>query len=313
MTEMYDAPRTECPSCGGAIARQITGMRDPHYGVEGEWNWDACAHCGLWFVNPGPLETFLYAGDNYDDETYYAYGAFETSESLPKKLARIFLRYAPAATGDPSFAKPGRMIDIGCGSGATLYQWRAKGWQVHGLEPNATAARVGREQYGLDIVDSWEAAEKHADGSFDYIRLNHSFEHMLNPDEALAFIARKLAPDGTLFIGVPNVDSLPRRLFGKHWWNLGAPLHPFGWSARSIRPVLQRNGLEIETWRTNSNFSGLSGSWQIKSNVARGVYKDTGAILSNPVIKILANTAAKVSDIWRQGDCLEVIARKAAP
>ena len=310
MTDIYEPRRSACPSCGGSIRREISSTRDAHYGMAGDWNWDACEHCGLWFVNPAPTEAFLYS-DGYDDDTYYAYQPFDEEESLVRKALRTVLRYDSRATGDPFFAKQGVMLDIGCGSGEFLYRWRKLGWDVHGLEPSAAAARTGRDHYGLDIVDSWEAAEKHPDESFDYIRLNHSFEHILRPDEALSFVARKLKHDGRLFIGVPNVDSVPRRVFGAHWWNLGAPLHPYGWSARSLTHVLERNGFMVERWKTNSNFSGLLGSVQIRYNARKGIHQDTGSLLSNPVLKILFNTAAKVTDVFKQGDCLEVIAKKA--
>lgn len=309
MTDIYQTPRTTCPSCFGAISRQITATRDSHYGISGEWNWDACSACGLWFLNPAPTEAFLY-GEGYDDESYYAFRPFQTEVSAVRRLLWLFLRYDPKATGDPSFSRPGRMLDIGCGSGEFLYRWRQKGWEVYGIEPSKAAALMGRERYSIDIEDDWSAAEKYPDGFFDYIRMNHSFEHMLLPDEALAFVRRKLRQDGKLFIGVPNVASLPRRLFGRHWWNLGAPLHLYGWSMKALYPIMARNNLKVERWRTNSNFSGLLGSLQIKANARHGIHQDTGSLLSNPVLKIIANTAAKIIDLTRSGDCLEVIVTK---
>lgn len=311
MLDIFEPPRTTCPVCGSAdIAPLMRDVRDAHYDLPGDWNWDRCGSCSLWFLNPAPTEAFLY-GDGYDDDAYYAFKPFSETEPLSRRILRTVLRYDTRATGDPSFDAPGRLLDIGCGSGEFMYRWQAQGWQVHGLELNGAAVKIGREQFGLDIQPSWQAAEAaYADESFDYIRLNHCFEHILRPDEALDFMHRKLRADGRLFIGVPNTDSLPARLFGRDWWLHGAPVHPHNWSVQSLRVVLERNGFEVDRWHTNSNFSGLLGSWQIRRNVKNGLYKDTGRWLSNPVLKILANTAAKVTDLWRQGDCLEVIAKK---
>jgi len=310
MDAISDPRLDTCPSCGGPIETVMTKARDPHYGMPGEWNWDACQSCSLWFVNPAPREDFLY-GEGYDD-SYYSLQPFEEKRSVAKELAAVLLLYDPKRTRDPAFPAPGRMLDIGAGTGEFIYKMRKKGWQVHGLEPGGGAARIGRERYGLDIAASWEEAEAYDDLSFDYIRLNHTFEHILRPDEALAFIHRKLKPDGKLFIGVPNVDSFACRRFGADWWLLGTPIHPYGWSAKSLDTVLGRNGFKIEKWWTNSNYSGLLGSYQIRRNVAAGKYEDHGPIFTNPVLKILANFVAKATDLVRQGDGIEVIARKAA-
>ena len=44
----------------------------------------------------------------------------------------------------------GKLLDVGCGVGSALWRMRAMGWQVQGVEPNARAAAIGREQ-GLEI------------------------------------------------------------------------------------------------------------------------------------------------------------------
>lgn len=311
MLDIFEEPRTNCPICGGSIKRLMTDVRDVHYGLPGEWQWDECQLCSLWFLNPAPRESFLY-GEGYDDD-YYAFQTFAERETVGRKLARAVLRYDTRNTRDPKFGTPGKLLDIGCGAGEFMFRMRQKKWEVHGLEPNPGAAKIGRDHYGLDIQPSWEDADDaYKDGSFDYIRLNHCFEHILQPDAALEFIHRKLKDHGRLFIGVPNTDSIPARMFGRYWWLHGAPVHPHNWSAKSLTLVLERNGFNVERWHTNSNFSGFLGSMQIRSNVLRGDYNSTGRLLSNPALKILLNTVAKITDIFKQGDCLEVIAKKAS-
>jgi SAM-dependent methyltransferase len=148
------------------------------------------------------------------------------------------------------------------------------------------------------------------EGVFDYVRLNHSFEHLLDPQPTLDRVRGLLAPSGRLFIGVPNVDSLPARIFGRHWWNLGPPVHPFIYSPRTLTNLLRDHGFEILSVRTNSNFSGLLGSLQMRMNEHKGVFSDTGQLHRNPLAKILANWFAKIIDFFHAGDCLEVVARR---
>jgi SAM-dependent methyltransferase len=202
------------------------------------------------------------------------------------------------------------VLDIGCGSGEFLHKMKLAGWETHGVEVSAKAAEVGNRGYGLNIQAGSLANAKLDPESFDYIRLNHSFEHLLDPRGTLTLIHRYLAPKGLLFIGVPNVDGLAARAFGKYWWNLGPPVHPFNYSRNTLNWLLQQHGFEVIKFRTNSNFAGILGSLQMAVNFRHGVRKDTGRVLTNPVGKILSHWGAKVSDLLNVGDCLEIIARK---
>src|SRR5690606_4572283 len=45
---------------------------------------------------------------------------------------------------------PGRLVDVGCGSGEVLRAARRRGWEVAGAEPVEESARIARER-GLDV------------------------------------------------------------------------------------------------------------------------------------------------------------------
>jgi SAM-dependent methyltransferase len=207
----------------------------------------------------------------------------------------------------------GRVLDVGCGSGAFLYRMKLAGWETHGVEPSARAAQLGNERHQLNIQAGTLRDAQLQPDSFDYIRLNHSFEHILDPAETLPLIHRYLSPDGKLFIGVPNVDGWPARWFGKHWWNLGPPVHPYSYSRGTLTRLLEQHGFEVLRFRTNSNFAGILGSLQMARNDRAGVRRDTGALFTNPVAKLLSHWLAKLIDLFAAGDCLEITARKRPP
>lgn len=295
-----------CPLCRGEFTAHLSNTFDLHYGLPGEWDYQRCRHCAVVFLNPAPSAEFL--GKSYDD-SYYSYQDFEAPKRWQVWL-RTLIGYNPASTGDPKFARPGRMLDIGCGSGAFLYKMKLAGWETHGVEIGARAAEIGNSKYQLNIQAGTMLTARLPEAYFDYIRLNHSFEHILNPREVLDRIHRHLAPHGLLFIGVPNADGLPSKLFGKYWWNLGPPVHPFNYSRQTLTQLLQQHGFEVVRYRTNSNFAGILGSLQMALNARRGVRADTGKLFSNPVAKLLAHWLAKLFDLFRSGDCLEITARK---
>ena len=100
------------------------------------------------------------------------------------------------------------MLDIGCGNGWFIYMMRDKGWDVKGVEPSKAGAEAGRRIANLDIHHGDLLSGNYPSEYFDYIRSNHSFEHIPNPNEVLQEIHRILKPNGKAFIGVPNINSL---------------------------------------------------------------------------------------------------------
>lgn len=258
------------------------------------------------FVNPmlsdGELST-LYPDD------YYAYqdrGARNQGKEILKKLLGIQLK-----TCDPAFSVPGRMLDLGCGTGWYLSEMRALGWEVHGVEISARAAELGRTRYGLNIFPGTLRSANFPSDFFHYIRANHSFEHISCPGETLDEIRRILRRDGKVLIGVPNVDGLNARLFRQYWWYLGVPVHPFTYSALTLSHLLEQHKFVVQRVSYNSDYSGILGSAQIWLNRNNGKKSTEGLLIRNPVFKVLCHWAAKGIDLLHLGDAIEVIATKA--
>lgn len=294
-----------CPLCGGMAVDHLTGAQDLHYGIGGEWRYQRCTDCRVVFLNPAPTAAFL-AGA-YDD-SYYSYQDFHLPPAWHGVVKRL-IGFNPGTTGDPAFPSPGRVLDIGCGSGQFLHRMQQRGWQTAGVELSARAAEIGNTKHRLNIQVGTLADAKLPEAGFDYVRLNHSFEHLLDPRETLARIRRLLAPGGLLFIGVPNVDGLQARWFGRYWWNLGPPVHPFNYSRPTLERLLAEQGFEMVSFRTHSNFAGILGSLQMSLNHRAGRCGDTGTLFRNPVAKLLTHWFAKATDLFSKGDCLELVAR----
>jgi SAM-dependent methyltransferase len=258
------------------------------------------------------MPTIDYLSNAYPTD-YYSYTAQpsnRTKRPRYKKLKRLIRRligFTSGWTGDPYFRQPGRMLDIGCGTGTFLLQMRDKGWNVHGVELSLDAAERGRQQ-GLDIFGGTIEAAGYPDSTFDYVRSNHSFEHIHNPREVLREIRRIMKPKGLLFIGVPNVNGLMSRLYGTYWWYLGAPVHTFGYSPATLKELLVQEGFLVKKVNYNSTFGGVFGSLQIVLNRNNGKSSEEGWAYNNPAMRLLGHWIAKSIDFFRAGDCIEVIA-----
>jgi SAM-dependent methyltransferase len=210
------------------------------------------------------------------------------------------------ATREPAFDRPGRLLDFGCGAGDFLAKSRDLGWKCCGVElsDRAIAAASAR---GLEVRRS---TADYPDASFDYVRANHSLEHVLDPPAVLAELHRLLRPGGTLFIGVPTRDGLPARVFGRHWWYLGAPVHPVTFSTRGLVGLVRRIGFRVERVSTNSDFGGVAGSLQILLNRNSSRLSSEGVLFRTKVPLVLGHWAARLQDALGMGDKLELIARK---
>jgi SAM-dependent methyltransferase len=302
-----------CPLCGGREFSEFLRAPDPHYGNPGTFPVARCADCGLNFLNPQPTAAYLATAYPEDYYAYHVKVPTTPRERLVKKTKRVLrtlLYFHVNVTADPLFAKPGTMLDLGCGSGWFLAEMRDKGWRVHGVEPGLDAARLGREIYALDIFAGTIEEANYPTFTFDYVRSNHSFEHLNNPRQVLSEIRRVLKPNGKLLIGVPNVEGLAARFFGRYWWYLGAPVHPFGYSPRTLTRLLKEEGFEVERVRFNSTYAGIFGSLQIYVNRKNGRRSEQGWIFRNPVLMLGGHWLACIADLFRCGDCIEVTARR---
>ncbi len=294
---------TSCALCDGSVFELAIRAEDHHYGNDGSWDYSRCLGCGLLGLNPMPSDENL--GKFYPN-TYYSFQDFTKPESKSRALIRKLL-LIKLGTLDPVFEKPGRVLDIGCGSGRFLYQMRSKGWGVFGVEPSKAASEAGKRLGALDIFNGnlIEAGFPH--DYFDYIRLNHSFEHIANPNEVLDEIRRLLRPGGKLLIGVPNIESLNARFFRAYWWYLGAPVHTYNYSADTLTAMLKKHGFRVERVNFNSDFSGVLGSIQIWLNRRSNRSSTEGFVFNSSILRVLAQRFAKATDILKLGDAIEII------
>lgn len=294
-----------CLLCGADTLDPVYLAKDRHYGILGIYKIVRCTQCSLMFLNPMYSDeelSALYPSD------YYAYqDKFHPSrwKNVLKSLVGI-----RGGTRDPRFRIPGKMLDLGCGSGWFLRDMRDRGWKVFGVEINRAAAELGQRQAGLDIFPGTLSQANFPSNFFDYIRANHSFEHISCPSQTLEQIYRILRPRGKVLIGVPNVAGLNAKLFQQYWWYLGAPVHPVTYSVGTLSALLRKHRFEVEKVTYNSDYSGILGSSQIWLNRKNGRKSTEGALINNPALKIVCQWTAKCIDVVRLGDAIEVIATK---
>jgi 2-polyprenyl-3-methyl-5-hydroxy-6-metoxy-1,4-benzoquinol methylase len=267
---------TACLLCCRQGSSLYRGLRDRTFGSPGEWNYDYCPECQLLWLASRPRAEDI--GRFYD--SYYTHDQTSRDQLRHKlKLALIarLLRSKALSPGPawdvvarlmvsfPPFAEsarmgsmllgesqPGRLLDIGCGSGEFLSMMQRAGWDVAGIEPDAKAASVASRRLGrvIPTVELLEAGFEA--GTFDAITLHHVIEHTYHPVGLMQECGRLLRPQGRLVMVTPNITSLGHRRFQGSWRGLEPPRHLYLFSPNSMRKSIGRAGLRVRVLQTSA-------------------------------------------------------------
>jgi 2-polyprenyl-3-methyl-5-hydroxy-6-metoxy-1,4-benzoquinol methylase len=169
---------------------------------------------------------------------------------------------------------PGRMLEVGCASGAYLSAMAQDGWSVEGIEFSATAAERVRQAGFVVQVGTLESAQADP-ASFDLIVGWMVVEHLHDPVTALRKLAQWAKPGATLCISVPNAAALEFRIFKGAWYALQVPTHLYHYTPRSIRALLSQTGWRVERifhQRNVNNLVASLGNWLEDRGAAPTLY-----------------------------------------
>ena len=202
-----------------------------------------CQACGFIYVNPQPT----------DSELERIYAGYYEADAEPLAHALGFRESVFAAGIDALrlVAKPGRLLDGGCGTGGFIALAQRAGWQAVGVELSERAVLFARGQ-GLDVRQGTLADQRFPPGHFDVVTLWDVLEHVPHPQREIAEIHRILRPGGVLAIRVPNtrfqlIKAFYRERLRRHppGTSLQADLHLSHFTPRTLRLLLESRGLSV--------------------------------------------------------------------
>ncbi len=242
-----------CPVCGEPASRL-------RYAITRFRVYD-CAKCTLVYLWPqideGEVrELFerLYTEGEGSVPELATYYDFTYTDASDNPLVQIYERWLDAIERE---RPPGRLLDIGCGTGLFLAVARRRGWQPHGVDDSAAATAHARDHFGLEVWNGQFTDFAARQGlRFDAISMWDIIEHSRAPVELLAAARGVLAPGGVIGISTPNqrsiLDVLAGLLYRGTGGRLTRPLEKFYieqhflyFSPRTLRDALDRASLEM--------------------------------------------------------------------
>jgi 2-polyprenyl-3-methyl-5-hydroxy-6-metoxy-1,4-benzoquinol methylase len=171
--------------------------------------------------------------------------------------------YAPTGLLELVAPAPRRVLDLGCFCGGTG-RWlkrRFPGCEVVGIEMLDKAAAMAAEAYDRVIVGTLEdldfEREQLLPGTFDAIIAADVLEHLFNPWRALQRLRPLLAPQGALFVSLPNIRNLKlmSELAKGQFAYAGAGIldvtHVRFFTRQSAVQMLEQTGYAVEDVRIN--------------------------------------------------------------
>lgn len=211
----------------------------------GEFDVIFCSRCNLGFTDPHPTEeTCGYLYDTKDSSDFDI-----ISNSIIDRLKdylsiRLLKRLAP-------HRHVRKVLDYSTGNG----RFAASAVKAF---PNACVDAVDyqsspppllkdQSKSGVRYYNLIQLTEQHS--QYDLIILRHVLEHTYHPIKLLKDLSERLAPNGQIYIEVPNLDSGCAKVFGKYWKGYYVPRHLFHYTMPSLAEIINQAGMEAEVGR----------------------------------------------------------------
>ncbi len=138
-----------------------------------------------------------------------------------------------------------RLLDIGHGSGHLMLAARAYGFHVHGIDREERNCAPLRAVFGDHVQQRQLPVDALPWGSFDQVVMSHVLEHLAEPARSMPAVVQALQPGALLYIAVPDSEALQFKLFGRLWDAVHPIMHPQFFNERSLRHLVEANGLEF--------------------------------------------------------------------
>lgn len=281
---------TACKVCGNTSGNTAYTIKEMQLGLREDFTYQHCDKCGLMQLQDMPGDMGRY----YPNDQYYSFSnsgaAAPESDWLRRVKASYLLYNQNKLLGSilsigynkpeyynwmriPNVQLADAVLDVGCGSGELLASLYKIGFtNLTGIDPF-----IYRDMQRGSINIYKQSIYEHS-GRYDYIMLNHAFEHMGEPLKVLLRLNELLNHDKYLLIRTPVMGMYSWHNYHENWMDLDAPRHIIIHSIESMKILAAQAGFEMKQIVFDANYMSLIGSDQYSKNIA---LNDTNSYMVN--------------------------------
>ncbi len=257
--QLQDRP---CPLGCARDDETILVGRDLLHELPGEFSVVKCRCCGLMRTNPRPTPESI---SFYYPDDYGPYRGTQVQESrtalsgIKKQVRSTVRKFFNFNTTHLPVMVPGRLLEVGCASGAFLHEMAEEGWQVDGIEFSVKAAEAARS-LGYNVHAGTLEAAPNPIEPYDLIVGWMVLEHLHDPVACLKKLRAWAKPGAWLVLSIPNAASLEFKVFKSRWYALQLPDHLYHFTPITAERILRAGGWRLEQTHHQRVLSNLVAS-----------------------------------------------------
>jgi len=262
--------------CGGAEARAHL--------VKGSLRLVRCGRCAMVYANPVPAE---FASGRYYDQAgaeYYLCPAKLESDYAAARFERELRLFR-------KHCRSGRVLDVGCSSGAFLFQLQRRfpgDYEILGTDVSG-APLAYAESHGVPVARGDFLTCDFGARQFEAVTFWAVLEHLAEPRPFLERAWSALKPGGLCFVLVPNLKSLAMRSLGARYRYV-YPQHLNYFTKATLRQLVAERFSVVESRCTHFNPLVLWQDWrgrgeEVSNQERAALLKRTTAYKQKPWLK----------------------------
>lgn len=230
-----------CPICGHQLFAPYLTCED--YLVSHEkFDLQQCQTCNFRLTNPRPNAQKI--SGYYKSEQYVSHN--DESKGVINsvyRLVRNFTLQSKLRLINKLNNGPGKILDIGCGTGSFLENCQFSGWEVLGVEPDADARAVATDRLPSQVYSDLNLLPE--TNQFDIITLWHVLEHIPNLNDTIRQLHHLVKDSGTVMIALPNSNSYDATYFKQFWAAYDVPRHLHHFTPTTIELLFSKYGFVL--------------------------------------------------------------------
>ena len=295
-----------CKICDNAQRNKVHKVRETMFDLGDEFGYLECAQCGCIQLMSVPEDMGRYYPAGYysfADSTSRTFGLWRRVARRQKHLyclygknpvgwlLRMIGGYPPHFVWlrEAGLKFDSAILDLGCGAGGFLNVLKRDGFaNVTGADPF-----IENDIFYDNGVVVRKQTLSEINKQYDFVIMNHAFEHIPDPLATLRQLWGVLKPNRYALIRIPIAPCFAWQKYGANWVQLDAPRHLFIHTISSMKTLAEAANLTITKIFFDSDHFQFTGSEKNVRGISRS--QPDEAVFSRNELAVFRRDADKLN------------------